>query len=709
MARRFLLFVLVIAMATSLFAVNAARPGQEPPARQKPSGGRFTVAQKQALAAFGADVEMELDDQDIPSFLMGRLSQRTDDDPATAAKAALDLYGAAFRRTEDDDFAYRTHETDELGMTHVRMTQLYRGVPVVGGELIVHLTEDKVTGINGRFVADLDLPTFPAITSARAADQARAIIVGEGGVNPNASEKTEPVIFVNEEKVGRLALPIQVEYEGPEGIEIDRLFVDAENGQVLGRHPLVWRAKSRKIYHAKNTYALSDDTLIFEEGGSSSDTAAMNAYNFTGTTYDFYRNVFGRDSFNNQGTPLVSLVHYGLRENNSYWIGFAEQMAFGDGDGTRSGNWANALDIVAHEMTHGVTQFTSNLTYAKESGALNEAASDILGECVAFASGQGDWRVGVEIWTPPIANDALRYMFSPTIDGVSADYYPERTNQGACTPMGSNDFCGVHRNSGIANLFFYLLTVGGNHPRNKTSVTVPGIGIEKARAIWYRALTVYMTSSTDFQGARAATARAASDLYSSSCRTGGCGWPLEYVAVHTAWDAVGAPGGTPWNRRVENLNNAGFELGNAYWSAPPGVITASTATPPHGGSWVALLNGRGKVHTDTLAQSVAIPANASSASLTFWLRVGTAETTTTKAYDTLQVQVLNSSGALLATLAGYSNLNRADGYSLQSFDLNRYRGSTIQIRFVGAEDYSLATSFVIDDTALTTLLQPPSP
>jgi vibriolysin len=118
-----------------------------------------------------------------------------------------------------------------------------------------------------------------------------------------------------------------------------------------------------------------------------------------------------------------------------------------------------------------------------ESGALNEATSDILGEATSFWAGKGDWKIAANIYTPVTPGDALRYMDDPTRDGRSSDYYPEREDGDSCTPTGMNDNCWVHRNSGIANLFFYLLSQGGSHPRQKTTVLVLGIGIEKAQQI----------------------------------------------------------------------------------------------------------------------------------------------------------------------------------------------------------------------------------
>ena len=151
------------------------------------------------------------------------------------------------------------------------------------------------------------------------------------------------------------------------------------------------------------------------------------------------------------------------------------------------------------------------------------------------------------------------------------------------------------------------------------------------------------------------------------------------------------------------LGNPGFENGATNpspWTATSGVIDNSTSQASHGGSWKAWLNGYGATHTDTLLQTATIPANATAVNLSFWLHIDTAETTTTKTYDTLLVQVRNSSGTTLATLATYSNLTPISGYTPVSFNLAAYKGQTIQIYFIGTEDSSLKTSFLVDDFAL---------
>ena len=150
------------------------------------------------------------------------------------------------------------------------------------------------------------------------------------------------------------------------------------------------------------------------------------------------------------------------------------------------------------------------------------------------------------------------------------------------------------------------------------------------------------------------------------------------------------------------IGNPGFENGTntAPWTLTAGVINNSLAEPPHSGSWDAWLDGYGTTHTDSARQTVSIPSGATSATLTFWLHIDTAETTTTTAFDTLRIQVLNTSGTVLATLGTFSNLNAAAGYSQKSFSMNSFIGQTVQIRFLGQEDVSLQTSFVIDDVNL---------
>jgi len=198
-------------------------------------------------------------------------------------------------------------------------------------------------------------------------------------------------------------------------------------------------------------------------------------------------------------------------------------MVYGDGDGINFSNFAGDLSVVCHELTHAVTSFSANLRYQGESGALNEAMSDIMGAASGvFRDGgieKNTWHIGASCF---LAGEALRYMNNPILDGASYDWYPTRYK-------GTADNGGVHWNSGIANLAFVLMTEGGVHPQQKSTNWVEGFGIDQAQQIFYSALTNYMTQTTTFSGARAATEVAAKTLYSAAAAQ----------IVSDAWIAVG--------------------------------------------------------------------------------------------------------------------------------------------------------------------------
>ena len=487
-------------------------------------------------------------------------------DPMVVAADAVETHRDAIGRGPQDGFAFRLEEKDALGQSHVRMSQTYRGIPVLGGELIVHVDGDGLLGVNGRFVAGLDIPAFAALAPAESAGAAVRWAEREGGANVEVLDVLEPVIWaLDREPV--LTVPIRAIWVENEELRFEDVYVDAATGAFVGSLPRMYTAKTRKVYTLNQACISTGNempgTLVISEGGTSTDTAVTGAYDGTGITYDYYKAIFNRDSYDDAGAAIVSSVHgrfstgTSCTKNNAAWFDSPyNEMVYGDGDGSTFSNLANGLDVTSHEMTHGVCSRTANLAYQKESGALNEANSDILGRSAAFWGGNGSsgtstsWTIGADVYTPSTPGDALRYLYDPAKDGQSADYYPTRNYSGTCTPAGSNDQCGVHTNSGIANLFYFLLSQGGTHPRGKTTVSVTGVGLTKAQQIWYRALTVYMTSATTFQGARTATASAAADLYGGTCTA-------DWQAVHKAWDAVGVPGTWSCGTTYTIAGNAG--------------------------------------------------------------------------------------------------------------------------------------------------------
>ena len=290
------------------------------------------------------------------------------------------------------------------------------------------------------------------------------------------------------------------------------------------------RGKGVSTRDAHNKNDRTGSTEIFDNNGvwgevtdDPRNKAAVDAQYGGQMTYDFYKQVLGRDSIDGKGEALVSNVHIKNNYVNAYWDG--TQMNYGDGDGGKNSTELTALDIAGHEITHGLTERTAGLNYYGESGGLNEAMSDIMGKGVEWLASQQNpdvkftWGVGERVWTPSKPGDALRYMDDPTKDGYSVDNYKNYPKQTE-----------VHGSSGIANNAFTLLVQGG---KNRTSgIEVQGgIGMENALKVFGRALTTYMTPSTTFAQARQATVQAATDMFGADS--------AEVAKVKEAWTAVG--------------------------------------------------------------------------------------------------------------------------------------------------------------------------
>ena len=272
-------------------------------------------------------------------------------------------------------------------------------------------------------------------------------------------------------------------------------------------------------------------------------SAAVDASYGFAKTWDFYKSTFKRLGIRGDGIGALGIVHFQKNYVNAFWNEDCFCMAFGDGNGTTILPLV-AIDIMGHEVSHGVTRSTANLIYSKESGGLNEATSDILGTLVEHYANNPqqppNYFIGEQIFAAK--DSALRTMFKPSLDGISDDCFPDGSD-----PAYLNFFKNskdVHYTSGVANHFFYLLAEGAVVPTGSlvpadltandlvcnANTGLVGIGREAAGQIWYRALTVYMTSTTDYAQARIATFNAAGDLY-------GVG-SANQNAVAAAWDAV---------------------------------------------------------------------------------------------------------------------------------------------------------------------------
>ncbi|PCC66423.1 Zn-dependent metalloprotease [Nannocystis exedens] len=570
----------------------------------------FVWSQSQAIGRMPRVDRVEADEAGVPRFIAGDLGTLTGGgNVRESARGWLADMAPVFRLGDEADLEAVRHTTDSLGKVHVRFQQYLHDLPVVGGELTVHAdaASGQVQAVTGRVVPDEALPLAPTLDPD---DAIKA--VADGLADEWVSADAPELVYVLTEAGPRLAWQAAVEYADEEGPQRDVVFADAVSGELVARHPQIHRVKNRKVYSANSGTKLPGSVVV-SEGGSTGDKVAQAAYDLSGVTYDFYASQFGRDSFNGAGATIHSTVHYSKNYVNAFWNG--QQMVYGDGDGYYASPFAQDLDVVAHELTHAVTQYEASLVYQNQSGALNEAMSDIMAAAAdAYKNGVSakTWLLAETCWTPGVANDAMRYMANPTQDGQSYDYYPERYT-------GQQDNGGVHINSGIANLAFYLLSQGGKHPRNKTNTVVPALGIDKAAQIFYRALTNYLNSNATFQDARNATAQAAAELYGADAAT----------AVHAAWTAVGVPGapngggegdggeqtcsGTPFTGNLSGSGEEQFQPNGSYYAAKSsGTHTGCLVGPAgadfdlylykwNGSAWAKVAKSEGPTNSESVS------------------------------------------------------------------------------------------------------------
>ena len=492
------------------------------------------------------------------------------DDETRPAGARIDALAARgelrlVRVQEDADFP---------GRRHVRYDQVVGGARVVGAQLVRQIDgEGRTLSVHGRFLESLAADTTPALRAEQAARAAEA-------ASPwGARAVGEPELVLLPLPAGaRLVFALWVRFDQ----NLERIFVDARTGAIAWRYddlrteaavgtgtgvwgdrkkvsadsgPGGFRAEDRLRPPALTTYdlgqSLSASSVTFTGGlldparvarsadNNWTDGAIVDAHVYAGWTYDYYFKRHGRRGIDGRDLPLRSVTHFlpqSLGFANAFWDPFQNAVYYGDGDAVYA-PFAGALDVVAHEITHGVTQYTWDGIYAGESGALNEAFSDIMGTAAEFFhEPAGEGRMRADYWL----GEDLAFGFDPPRSAVRSMQNPSAfcsETLGICDPdhysrlyRGPLDGGGVHHNGGIASQAFFLLVEGG---LNRTSLRrVLGLGPQhrdKAERIFYRGFTSYLTPSATFADARAATIRAALDLYGEA----------EAAEVASAWAAVG--------------------------------------------------------------------------------------------------------------------------------------------------------------------------
>ncbi|MBP6003936.1 MAG: M4 family metallopeptidase [Pyrinomonadaceae bacterium] len=680
-------------------------------------------------------------------------SNGSQDDIDLAKQISLDILRDRASRSaigNPDEYQIQKVEIDELRMAHTRVRQTVGGIPVWEGEAIVHLKSDgTLSTITDSLKEAVSVNTTPNFSEKEALRFATSAYSGKAKITD--SPQIEMFIYRGGERdhlVYRVETP---RLDGSPATSAPVKFIDAQTGDVVFEYDNLQTGSGSSLYsgtvtidtsNVGTTYYMEDltrkmGTFNMNNTGSTSTGTGGTQSRYSGTddiwsatneragvdahwgarwTYDYFLNVHGRNGINGSGGPgttaaaansavslITSRVHFGSNYNNAFW--YQNKMTYGDGNGTTFSP-LTTVDIAGHEMTHGVTQYSANLTYSNESGALNESMSDVFGAMTELYSRGGTvtgdtWKIGEQSYTPATSGDALRYMDNPHLAGNGGytsnddpDHYTERYT-------GTADSGGVHINSGIPNHAYYLAAAGGTH--HLSGVTVTGIGTTDAAKIWYRALTVYMTSGTNFAAARTAMLNAATDLFGASS--------AQYNTIATTWCAVGVgtcPGGstptptpTPTPSGNELIVNGGFEASASPWvGSGSGYFYTAAGNSPHGGTGYIYFGVNNSV-TGQSYQTVTIPSTATG-TMTFWLNVTSSETTTTTQYDKLFVEVRNTAGTLLSTLATYSNLNKTTqgNYSQKSLNVAAYKGQTVRIQFRSTMDSSITSTFRVDDVSV---------
>lgn len=435
-------------------------------------------------------------------------------------------------------------QEDDLGMTHVRFDQVKNGVKVEGAEVVVHYNEDKepvsANGYHNPKAAEENIDTTPELTNEKAIDIAKSSV---NAPKDMAYEPEAELVIYPFDDQHYLAYKVNVTYLGDEPANWF-IMVDAKNGQVIDQYNTIasidgdfhkgvgtgYWGDQRELHTTRVTqprqstsFVLQDDShdglegiytydadideLVTNQSASWKDEdlrPAVDAHYNSEQVYDYYLEEHGRNSLDDEGMPIISYVNYGDDFNNAFWNG--RHMTYGNGDGSYMVPLSAGLDVAAHEMTHGVITHSANLVYRNQPGALNEAFADIFGALVD----EEDWEMGEDIMGPDAVADgreSLRSLSNPSKYDVDEEYVPYGNGEGKY-PSHMDEYYdlpedldngGVHINSSIINHAAYI--------------TGEQIGKDKMGQIYYRALTVYLTPTSDFSHAREAIVQSAADIY----------------------------------------------------------------------------------------------------------------------------------------------------------------------------------------------------
>ncbi|WDV44305.1 M4 family metallopeptidase [Clostridiaceae bacterium M8S5] len=564
--KRLLILVLMVALFIQVVPANAAQINQQ---IQQQITGQVNqpfqsnrIEQKQILEKWqrkskntsqnSVDFQVHWNKKkSIPNFVQGLNS----DKKIKSSQQAIDFVknNEALFNINSGKYKLNKSFKDKYNMTHYKIIQEIDGIPLYGKELVVHTDKNnEVYALNGALQPDIGIDTvkwskYITLSDEECIAKAKEFL-NIDSIDSKLISKPQTQHYLYEFKDNwYLVNLVTLQFNEPYPANY-KIFVDLTCGSIVDSYNAVANGSvtcsgtnsfgdtvSLNGYEQNSYYYLYDTThgavietytlnniLNATQPGARvknttgnfnamNERVAVDAHSNLAKVYDFYYNTFGRKGFDNRNSNIKSSVHYydnKSGKNNAFWNG--RQMLFGDGDGESFGSFGSALDVVAHEFTHAVTQYTANLEYRNQSGAINESISDVFG---VLCQGPVDkwWLVGEDCYTPGKYGDALRDMKNPeNVDQPQPGHMNSYKNV-------SYDNGGVHINSGIPNRAFYLIA--------------NSLGFNKTGKIYYRALTSYLTSTSDFMDLRNSILQSASDIYGATS--------TEYNTAKDAFSKVG--------------------------------------------------------------------------------------------------------------------------------------------------------------------------
>ncbi|MCB9452716.1 MAG: M4 family metallopeptidase [Anaerolineaceae bacterium] len=640
-----------------------------------------------------------------------------------AARNFLAYYGGLFGlRDANQELTVMRQGSADQGRSFVRFQQVYNGVPVIGGELIVQMDSHlSVLSANGEVLPDVRLSTTPTISADTARQTALESIAKVYGMDVGQLTASQPELWVyNPVLIGPGDTSTQLVWRmNVTSIELapieELVLINAERGSIALHFNQVDTAMNRRTYTANNTTTVPG-TLVCSDptACSTGDTHAFYAHKYAGDTYNFYLTNHGRDSIDNAGMTLVSTVHYDSGYNNAFWSSSINQMVYGDGQ-----DYPLADDVVGHELTHGVTSRESNLFYYYQSGAINESFSDVWGEFVDLTNGSGTddaghrWLMGEDV--SPGGNGAIRDMSDPTVfgdpDKMTSIYYY----------TGNGDNGGVHFNSGINNKAVYLMVDGGSF----NGQTVTGLGITKVAKIYYEVQTNLLTSGADYADLNDLLYQACLNLVGTAGIVAGDCQEVQKATTAVEMDqqpianfntdAPLCPAGSTFEAAVFSDE---IESGGGNWSTNNGSRWSFTSGYAHSGNYSLYGNDSPAAVSDSniyMKTSVTIPENA----YLHFAHVygfetpnwdgGVLEYTTngTTWIDAGSLIEINGYDGTVAT--GWSNplagrlafIGESHGYISSRLDLTSLEGQNVRFRWrMGLDSVGAYLGWLIDDVQI---------